>query len=229
METRTDEFLPYLQRLIQERQTERTNLMLQVAALDKEIELLQRERDTRTKPRISVPDFPPVIQAVVDTSSITETEEKLQDLADATPSKKRRYVQSGGKASWRDAAMGLQRFTIFEITDLIGVTQSAFHMSKDVKQMLADGVIRKTEEKGRSANGRLSAAIYEFVKPQGPGPTHKPRGERLILPRNTAATGTPVPHTGRVPGSSGKPGQDKKNSARVGRKVGTNRKKKGHA
>jgi hypothetical protein len=81
VEKRTDPFLPYLRKLIHQKQNERTTALQLVSALDREIATLEAERDRRIGEKIdfSVPDFPP---EDIDKPIILEIEKFEQESID---------------------------------------------------------------------------------------------------------------------------------------------------
>lgn len=99
----------------------------------------------------------------------------------------------------------------------------------DVNPQSLGRYIRTLAEKGvleRSGGASGPHVKYEYVKPNGSGPTHRPRSDHpRQAPKGAkveAGRGEAVPHTGRAKGRSGKSGENKKNQS-LGFRVKTSR------
>ena len=105
----------------------------------------------------------------------------------------------------RDAARSLGDFNYADIERYYGRKGQRSTVRKRVLQLMDMGMLeRRGGERGATVRYRWDS------KRKGQDPTHKPRGEVLILPTSRRASGRTVPLTGRAKGASGKPGENRR-------------------
>ena len=104
----------------------------------------------------------------------------------------------------RDACRSLGDFNQSEVARHLGRYDQRTIVRQRVLQLEEMGLVaRRGGERGSTVRYRWDS------KRKGQDPTHKPRGEVLILPTSRRADGQTVPLTGKAKGPSGRPGYDK--------------------
>lgn len=253
VEKRVDVFLPILQRLIHTRQEERKYALIAVEECDREIAILEAERDRRInadKIDFRIPDFPPIEES----AAKDEPGDTREEVEDAQRDAEEEAIDHQVEVFFDNSEFATPGHTIFGPFPGInqGIRSKAFKeaslkvvrtwvvnwgqdwfTSGDVKRdtgfsptIVRDRLATLLEMGTILHNGQIKrASKFKFNSAYPKGPTEKPRGERVPagVGAQAAGRGSTVAYTGRVPGSSGKPGQDKKKSQAQGRRVGRGR------